>query len=92
MAQGKLKVKTKLPQNVKSKGKQDKGKAVTKRSNCPIQPKKKKHEEAQKLKQAISKTLNKAVEDEMRNRATSSQKPLSKAQQAVANHHSKLPS
>ncbi|KAJ8926324.1 hypothetical protein NQ314_021309 [Rhamnusium bicolor] len=89
MAQGKLKVKSKLPQNVKSKKQLRKGNAVTKRANCPIQSKKKQHEETQKIKQIISKTVNKAVEEEIRARAISNKKPLSIAQKAVADHHSK---
>lgn len=85
MAQGKLKVKSKLPDNVKNK--KNKGKAVTKRSNRPIQPKKTKLAEANKIKKVISKTVNKAVEDEIRNRAFGEKATLSKAQQAVADHN-----
>lgn len=51
--------------------------------DCPIKPKKKQHEESQKLKQIISKTVNKAVEEEIRARAMSNQKK-SKVQEAVA--------
>ncbi|KAG5865166.1 hypothetical protein JTB14_014248 [Gonioctena quinquepunctata] len=85
MAQGKMKVKSKLPKNVKTK--KPNGKASTKRSNCPIKPKKKQHEEAQKLKQIIGKSVNKAVEEEMRARASGGPKNLSKVQQAVANQN-----
>ncbi|KAL3266675.1 hypothetical protein HHI36_010837 [Cryptolaemus montrouzieri] len=86
MAQGKLKIKTKLPQNVKS-NKTKKGPAVTKRNNRPVKAKKK-FEESHKLKQIISKTVNKAVEEEIRAQAGS--KPtLSKAQEAVAKFNAK---
>ncbi|XP_057662474.1 uncharacterized protein LOC130897563 [Diorhabda carinulata] len=85
MAQGKLKVKTKLPQNAKVK--KQKGSAVTKRANCPRQPKK--QEVSQKLKQAVSKTVNKSVEDEIRARASKGPKNFSKAQEVVANHNAK---
>lgn len=84
MPQGKLKVKTQLPKNVKNKSQVKKGAPVSKRANKPIKPKKNKIEEAQKIKRVISKSLNKAVEDEMRSRACSSNKNLSKAQEAVA--------
>ncbi|KAL1501349.1 hypothetical protein ABEB36_006684 [Hypothenemus hampei] len=85
MAQGKLKVKTKLPAN--SKKQQKKGSANTKRSNAPIKPKKQKFEEAHKLKQIITKTVNKAVEEEIRAKAGKSNFNLSKAQQAVAKYN-----
>ncbi|XP_019865019.1 uncharacterized protein LOC109594253 [Aethina tumida] len=87
MAQGKLKVKTKVPQNVKTK--KQKGSAITKRANCPIQSRKKKNDETNKLKEIITKTVNKAVEDEMRAKAETGQKSLSNAQKAVAAHNSK---
>ncbi|XP_018573295.1 uncharacterized protein LOC108912533 [Anoplophora glabripennis] len=87
MAQGKLKTKAKVPQNVKTK--KSKGNAVTKRSNCPIKPKKKQHDETQKLKQIVSKAVNKTVEQEIRTRAMGNQKKLSKVQEAVAKHQSK---
>lgn len=108
MAQGKLKVKAKLPQKVKSKTKQ-KGSAVTKRnsnfvwikfydhfniyiiSDRPNQSKKAKREETQKLKQAVSKSLNKAVEAEIRARSSGEQR-LSRAQKAVAEHTKKATS
>ncbi|XP_065160827.1 uncharacterized protein [Atheta coriaria] len=88
MAQGKMKVKTKVPES--NKNKKGKGKAVTQRANKPITPKKHKFEEAHKLKKAITKTVNKAVEKEMRDRSSSGQKNFSKAQEAVAAHHKKL--
>lgn len=84
MAQGKLKIKTKVP--VK-KGKSVKGAAVTKRANAPIKPKKQKQQDAHKLKQIITKTLNKAMEDEMRARAGKGKLVLSNAQQVVAKHN-----
>ncbi|KAF7269704.1 uncharacterized protein LOC143198183 [Rhynchophorus ferrugineus] len=85
MAQGKLKVKTKLPANAKKSNK--KGSAVTKRANAPIKRKKQSQQEAQKLKQIITKTVNKAVEEDIRAQAGKTQANLSKAQQAVANYH-----
>lgn len=105
MPQGKLKQKTKVPNNVKQK---QKGKAFTTRSRewkiwlfyrsvkvkvenlslgAPIQPKKHKFAEQQKLKQIVSKSVNKSVEEEMRKRAKEGQINLSKAQQAVAKYH-----
>ncbi|KAB0792482.1 hypothetical protein PPYR_14441 [Photinus pyralis] len=90
MAQGKLKVKSKLPPSVKNKKPAQKGKAVTQRANCPIKPKKQKHQEAQKLKQVVTKSVNKSVEEEMRSRAYEGKRPLSKAQEAVANYHKEM--
>ncbi|CAH0548018.1 unnamed protein product [Brassicogethes aeneus] len=84
MAQGKIKVKTKVPN---AKTKKQKGGANTKRANRPVP--KKKSEETQRIKQIISKTVNKAVEEEMRKRSESGQKSLSNAQKAVAAHNSK---
>ncbi|XP_076654573.1 uncharacterized protein LOC143359987 [Halictus rubicundus] len=81
MAQGKLKVKTKLPASSKGKAK-EKGKkkapAVQRRNNAPIQPKKKKVEDAHKLKQMITRTVNKAMEDELREKALDGKKSLTK--------------
>lgn len=57
-------------------------------ADCPIKPKKKRFEEAHKLKQIITKTVNKAVEDEMRARATDGKTKLSKIQEAVASYNS----
>ncbi|XP_011883293.1 PREDICTED: uncharacterized protein LOC105570588 [Vollenhovia emeryi] len=81
MAQGKLKVKTKLPTSSKAKGKGKKGKkgpAVQKRGNAPVQPKKAKLQGAQKLKKIISKTVNTAAEDDLRERALEGRKALTK--------------
>lgn len=91
MAQGKLKVKAQLPKNAKNK-KGQKGAAVTKRANKPIQPKKNKFEEAHKLKKIITKTVNKAVEAEIRQRALGEKPVLTNAQKAVAEHNSQAAS
>lgn len=56
-------------------------------SGAPIQQKKAKFAESQKLKQIISKTVNRSMEEEMRSRAREGQINLSKAQLAVAKHH-----
>lgn len=56
-------------------------------TGAPIQSKKHKFAEQQKLKQIVSKSVNKSVEEEMRKRAKEGQLNLSKAQQAVAKHH-----
>lgn len=79
MAQGKLKVKTRLPSA--SKGKVNKGKkgpAIQRRANAPITPKKNKLAEARKLKQIVTKTVNKAMEDELREKALEGKKSLTK--------------
>ncbi|KAI8117340.1 hypothetical protein FF38_09278 [Lucilia cuprina] len=86
MVQGKFK-KAKLPASIQKKQKQKNAAAFTRRSNAPIQAKKSKFNENQKIKQAISKTLNKSVESEMRSRAMEGHINLSKAQQAVAKHN-----
>ncbi|XP_075160561.1 uncharacterized protein LOC142233498 [Haematobia irritans] len=86
MAQGKFK-KAKLPDSIQKKQKQKNSAAFTRRSNAPIQAKKSKFNENQKIKQAISKNLNKSMESEMRSRATEGQIKLSKAQEAVAKHN-----
>ncbi|XP_005185631.1 uncharacterized protein LOC101888893 [Musca domestica] len=86
MVQGKFK-KAKLPASVQKKQKQKNSAAFTRRSNAPIQAKKSKFNEHQKIKQAISKTLNKSVEEEMRSRAAEGKLKLSKAQEAVAKHN-----
>ncbi|KAH0954703.1 hypothetical protein HN011_006850 [Eciton burchellii] len=79
MAQGKLKVKTKLPASVKAKAnKHKKGSATQKRANAPIQPKKSKFQETQKLKKMITKTVNNVAEDELRERALEGRKTLTK--------------
>lgn len=62
-------------------------KSKTPITGAPIQPKKHKFAEQQKLKQIVSKSVNKSVEEEMRKRAKEGQINLSKAQQAVAKHH-----
>lgn len=54
----------------------------------PIQSKKAKHEETQKLKQIITKNVNKAVETEIRSRSTGDQR-LSNTQKAVAEYNKK---
>nr|XP_014099123.2 leydig cell tumor 10 kDa protein homolog [Bactrocera oleae] len=86
MVQGKFK-KAKLPASVQKKQKQKTAKPFTRRSNAPIQPKKAKFNEQQKIKNAISKTVNKSVENELRSRAVEGQIKLCKAQEAVAKHH-----
>ncbi|KFB52316.1 AGAP011636-PA-like protein [Anopheles sinensis] len=87
MAQGKLKVKSKPPQN--SKKPQNKGSAFSKRKNAPIQSKKHKFLEDHKLKQVITKTVNKKNEDDLRKVAYEGQTKLSQAQLAVQEHHRK---
>ncbi|XP_076674153.1 uncharacterized protein LOC143372112 [Andrena cerasifolii] len=77
MAQGKLKVKTKLPSvKGKAKDKNKKGLAVKRRNNAPIQPKKRKFEETHKLKQMITRNVNKAMENELREKALGGKKSL----------------
>ncbi|CAH1986685.1 unnamed protein product [Acanthoscelides obtectus] len=88
MAQGKLKTKAKLPGNIKSKQK-PKGGAVTKRANRPIKPKKAGKDEIRKLNQIVTKTVNSAIEQDIRNRAIPKRQTMSKAQQAVSEHHKK---
>lgn len=84
MAQGKLKVKTKVPSSAKSKtNKPKKGAPTQRRGNAPIRPKKAKFEEAHKLKQMITKTVNKAAEDELRDRALEGKKSLIKKNTVV---------
>ncbi|KAJ8981689.1 hypothetical protein NQ317_003410 [Molorchus minor] len=82
MAQGKLKVKTKLPERLKSKNIKLKAARLLRGQlvflDRPIQPKKDKLEKIQKIKQIISKTVNKAVEEEIRNRAKSGQTNFSR--------------
>ncbi|OAD62772.1 hypothetical protein WN48_07229 [Eufriesea mexicana] len=88
MAQGKLKVKSKVPSPIKNKnkGKNKKSLAIQRRSNAPIQPKKRKFEEAHKLKQMITRTVNKAMEDELRKKALDGKKSLKKVQLATKNN------
>uniref|UniRef100_A0A182Q071 Uncharacterized protein n=1 Tax=Anopheles farauti TaxID=69004 RepID=A0A182Q071_9DIPT len=91
MAQGKLKVKSKAPPNAKKGGaaNKKKGTAFNKRKNAPIQSKKHKFEEAHKLKQVITRTVNKKNEDDIRKIAYEGQTKLSQAQLAVQEHHRK---
>ncbi|XP_053670145.1 uncharacterized protein LOC128720496 [Anopheles nili] len=89
MAQGKLKVKSKAPPNVKKAASKKKGTAFNKRKNAPIQSKKHKFEEAHKLKQVITRTVNKKNEEEMRKIVYEGQTNLSQAQLAVQEHHRK---
>lgn len=88
MAQGKMKVKANLPKNVKKKN--TKGAAITKKKNCPVKSKKDKTQEAQKLKQMVTKTLNKAIEEDLRAKVQTNVN-LSKAQEAVAKYHTNKP-
>ncbi|XP_055923947.1 uncharacterized protein LOC129954216 [Eupeodes corollae] len=91
MAQGKFK-KAKLPAAIQKKQNKKNSPAFTRRSNAPIQPKKNKFNENQKIKHVITKNVNKSVEHELRGRATEGNINLSKAQEAVAKHHQSLPS
>uniref|UniRef100_A0A6M2DS87 Uncharacterized protein n=1 Tax=Xenopsylla cheopis TaxID=163159 RepID=A0A6M2DS87_XENCH len=88
MAQGKIKVKTNVPLK-NTKNKKPKGKATSRRANAPIQPKKKKFEESSKLKQMITKTVNKSLEADIRAIANDNNKILSEAQKAVVAHNSR---
>nr|CAD7198603.1 unnamed protein product [Timema douglasi] len=76
MPQGKMKVKSKLPAKAKPQKKAAKGPAVTKRGNRPISPKKQKHDESQKLKKIITKTVNAAMEDDLRAQALDGKRSL----------------
>lgn len=58
--------------------------------DAPIQAKKAKFAEQQKLKQLVSKNVNRNVEQEIRQRASEGHLNLSKAQQAVAKHHQEV--
>ncbi|XP_012274966.1 uncharacterized protein LOC105696809 [Orussus abietinus] len=79
MAQGKLKVKSKLPPSSKTKSnKKAKGPPVHRRDNAPVKAKKTKLQEAHKLKQMISKNVNKSVETELRQRALNGKQSLTK--------------
>lgn len=49
--------------------------------DAPIQPKKTKFQEAHQLKKMISKTVNDAMEDELRERALDGKKSLTKKPQ-----------
>ncbi|XP_063226164.1 histone H1B [Bacillus rossius redtenbacheri] len=81
MPQGKMKTKAKSP--AKGKRKAAKGPAVTKRANKPITPKKQKTQAAQKLKKVITKTVNNAVEEELRSQALDGRKSLRTKKQAA---------
>lgn len=83
MAQGKLKVKTKLPSGAKArKGKNKaKGKAVTKRPNAPVPSKS--LIERNKMKAAVTKMVNSVAEQQLRALATTTPQ-LSAAQQRAA--------
>uniref|UniRef100_A0A182JH28 Uncharacterized protein n=1 Tax=Anopheles atroparvus TaxID=41427 RepID=A0A182JH28_ANOAO len=87
MAQGKMKVKSKPPTN--NKKAQKKGSAFSKRKSAPIQSKKHKFMEDHKLKQAITRTVNKKNEEDLRKVAYEGQTKLSQAQLAVQEHHKK---
>ncbi|XP_029037253.1 uncharacterized protein LOC114873261 [Osmia bicornis bicornis] len=86
MAQGKLKVKTKVPTSAKGKAKsKNKNRLpIQRRNNAPIQPKKKKFEEAHKLKQMISKTVNRAMENELREKALGGKMSLVKKESSTS--------
>ncbi|KAH8257118.1 hypothetical protein KR038_003859 [Drosophila bunnanda] len=86
MPQGKFK-KAKMPASMQKQKKQKQA-AFTRRQNAPIQAKKAKFNETQKIKAVISKSVNKSVESELRSRAHEGYIQLSKAQEAVAKHHS----
>lgn len=58
-------------------------------SDAPIQSKKAKFVESQKLKQMVTKNVNRSVETEIRSRAVTEHKNLSNAQKAVAKMHKK---
>lgn len=80
MAQGKLKVKSKLPSGAKTK--KAKGKATTKRNNAPVKSKSVAIER-NKMKATVTKMVNKAAEQQLRALATQTPQ-LSAAQQRVA--------
>ncbi|KOC70890.1 hypothetical protein WH47_02156 [Habropoda laboriosa] len=86
MVQGKLKVKTKVPASSKSKAKDKnkRGLAIQRRNNAPIQPKKMKFEESHKLKQMITKTVNKAMENELRQKALDGKMSLTKKEPSTS--------
>ncbi|CAG9581780.1 unnamed protein product [Danaus chrysippus] len=82
MAQGKMKVKSKLPQGAKSKKGKTKGKAVTKRPNAPVRSKNQVILK-NKMKATVTKMVNAAAEKQLRSLATDTPQ-LSAAQQRVA--------
>lgn len=55
--------------------------------DAPSMPKRQKSQQAHKLKQIVTKTVNKTAEDEIRARAGRSNLNLTQAQQAVAKHN-----
>nr|XP_034831513.1 uncharacterized protein LOC117988468 [Maniola hyperantus] len=84
MAQGKMKVKSKLPSGAKSKVNKAKGKAVTKRINAPVKSKAKAQVvERNKMKAKVTKMVNAAAEKQLRALATDTPQ-LSEAQMRVA--------
>ncbi|KAF3430596.1 hypothetical protein E2986_13172 [Frieseomelitta varia] len=85
MAQGKLKVKTNVPTvKEKNKNKNKNTPAIQRRNNAPIQPKKRKFEETHKLKQMITKTVNKAMEIKLREKALEGKMSLTKKETATS--------
>lgn len=87
MAQGKMKVKSKVPDSGKKKQSAKKGQSCTQRQNRPIKSKKAKFEESAKLKKIITKSVNKAAEQEIRNMSAGGSHKLSRAQEAVAKYN-----
>ncbi|XP_063549152.1 uncharacterized protein LOC134756255 [Cydia strobilella] len=80
MAQGKLKVKSKLPAGAKNK--KAKGRAVTKRPNAPVKSKAAALER-NKMKANVTKMVNAVAEKQLRSLATDTPQ-LSAAQQRAA--------
>lgn len=80
MAQGKLKVKSKLPAGAKTK--KAKGKAITKRNNAPARSKAP-AVDRNKMKVNVTKMVNAAAEQQLRALATQTPQ-LSEAQKRVA--------
>lgn len=90
MAQGKTKVKAKLPPSLKTKeSKKQKGPASKRRGNAPIQPKKAKFEDAHKLKKMISKNVNRAMENELRQKAMDGKTSLTRKDSSQVSQSSK---
>uniref|UniRef100_A0A1A9VQF5 Uncharacterized protein n=1 Tax=Glossina austeni TaxID=7395 RepID=A0A1A9VQF5_GLOAU len=85
MVQGKYK-KVKLPVSVQKKQKNAGNAAFTRKANAPVKMKKTKFSESKKIKDVISKSVNKAVESEMRARVAESTINLNKTQRAIAQH------
>lgn len=80
MAQGKTKVKSKLPAGVKNN--KAKGRAVTKRKNAPV--KSKNSADKSRMKGQVSRMVNAAAEEQLRAMAKEGPKQLSEAQKRVA--------